>query len=32
MAHRNKSATSMLTQTAFDGIFCRHDSRRIFNV
>ena len=32
MAHRNKSATLVLTQTAYDCIVCRHDSRRILDV
>ena len=32
MARRNKSATLVLTQTAYDGIVCRHDSRRILDV
>jgi hypothetical protein len=32
MAHRNKSATLVLTQTTYDGIFCRHDARRILDV
>ena len=32
MAHRNKSATLVLTQTVYDGIFCHHDLRRILDV
>jgi hypothetical protein len=32
MARRNKSATLVLTETAYDGIFCRHDSGRILDV